>query len=731
MKIGCLTIPYGRKLVSHAVTITVLGILPHWAPAAANLLSKVEIRSEAAGVATLTLDGQELGWAKGGGFRIFDATSEKPVSLNNGVVSLVNGGTSFLAQGEGVRLQATFTPLSDRIVVQGQIENTVGDDRGFIVDYRLATLDPDAKFSGELDEALGLRDGPGREDNVFPLATLNVKGGAIAMAIPPQAPRVFGMVGSSEGLAVRFYLGTSAAPLRFPNRATFEFVIYRADPRWGFRSALERYYAMFPDYYAPRLKKEGLLMFQLADRLPANVSQYAYNLSESQLDPKVLRGAIARDEANGIATIPYMIVGQREMKFLPQLPKNYDEAMAIYNQWTIANHHGHPLVKENVASDGDIHLKEEVDSSAVKTFDGKFSIVVRNTSWGKNSVTFKTNPNPDLFADQQRKTVGSLAIQLQERWYKEHPEYDGVFIDSMGANWPAVLNYRRDHFAYARYPLTFDPWGQVALHNELSHYEYIETMRALMHPRGKVLYANGIYAYNSRGKKERKPGPGVEFQNISAMFQEFLATVAPPEHYRAGTRVGRFFDCALLDLASSEFGIKSTIQQCRDVRVLMGKKPYVFINYYWDDAAKVEEFINRSLSFGIFASNSTNFFTGVEYENHPQGYLRDKPLLDWFVPLVRMLSAAGWQPVRHASVDAVDVTCERFGQGDTVYYALYNNSEKPQACRLELNLRDLGFSPDNIDVSEIARQTSFDRTSTGLVLPLEAKRAYIVRVKRK
>lgn len=704
--------------------------LASFAPAAEEPVQRFELSGPAGGFASLVLDGQRIELPPGGGFRVFDATADRAVPLGGGVVTPRNQGVEFNAQGDGVRLRATFSPQRDHIRVAGVIENTRGDDRGFKVDYLLPAPSTGGVFSGELDEAAKLAEAA-EEGNVFPVATLSAGAQAVALAIPPDEPRVFGMVRERDGVAVRFYLGTSPATRRFPNAAPFVFLLYRADAKWGFRDALTRYYALFPDYYRPRLQKEGLMGFQLADRVPPNVAHYGWNLSESQWEPGVLRRAIQRDEANGIATIPYMIVGQREVKFLPELPRNYEQAMAVYEQWDISSHRKHPVTKENVASDGDIHLRQEVDASAIVATDGRFAIVVRDTPWGGKSVTFKTNPNPDLFADQGRPNVGSLALQLQERWFKEHPEYDGVFIDSMGANWPAVLNYRRDHFTYARYPLTFDPWGKVAIHNELSHYEYIETLRGAMRPRGKLLLANGIYAYNSRGTKDWKPGPGVEFQNLSGTFHEFQAGIAPPEHHRAGTRLGRFFDCALLDLASSEFGIKSTVQQCRDVRVFMGRKHYAFLNYAWEDGAKIEEFVNRSLAFGIYASTSTNFFTGVKYEDHPNGYLRDRALLDWYVPLVRMLSSAGWQPVTHATVQAKSMTCERFGRGDVTYLACHNDSDAAQSCEVRIDFAALGLPAGRVDVTEIARGAKLATRAGGVAFSADPRKTYILQLRAK
>lgn len=406
--------------------------------------------------------------------------------------------------------------------------------------------------------------------------------------------------------------------------------------------------------------------------------------------------------------------------------------MAAYEHWTVADQAAHPHTKENAAAQGDVHLKTEVDSSALHTADGGYSIVIRDTLWGGNSVTFKMNPNPDLFVDRGGTNVGRLALGAADRWLAKRPEYDGMFVDSLGANWPAALNYRRDHFAYARYPLTFDPEGKVALDNAISHYEYMETLREKMYATGRLTLGNGVYAYESRGAPEGEVA-GVELQinNATTTAQEFYKAKVPAEHYRIGSKVSRFFCSALLDVASSEFGVGSTVEMHQDVRVMLGRKPYAFLNYHWEDGAAVAAFVNRSLGHGIFASSCTNWHTGEQYESSPNGYGRDRELLAWYGPLVRLLSAAGWEPVRHARIEGEDITCERFGRGDVVYFSLYNDAAEARRIGLYVDLEGLGFGGRPASFAEIARGSELYHERDGtLRLVLEPKQAYIVAVRR-
>lgn len=720
--------PPKKHLLSVLAALVSL-TLGHARPAPSAV--QLKVGPDGAGPLTLSIGDRNLPVTGEGGFRIFDATTKAAVTLPQGKVSGSGKSVTFETKTDdaNVAIRARFEQMDDYVLVTGEVVNQRGDERGFILDYRLPRLAPDAVFSYHLEQSVPMDRATETENTALPLGAMSAGDAGIAMAIPPTEPRVFGLAADASGLSMRFYLGTSPAPRKFPNKATFAFIIYGIEPAWGFRSALSRYYGFFSEYYVQRLKKEGIFMFQMVDRMPTNIDQYGFNLSEPQWTEEQIGRALERDEKNNISTFPYMIVGQREIKFLPELPKNYDEAMEIYRKWTISDHGVRPLLKEAAAAHGDLFLKDEVDNSGIIDTDNRKVIVVRDTLWGNKSVTFKINPNPDLFADEHRRTTGSLALELAAKWIKMHPEYDGMFVDSMGANWPAVLNYRKEHFTYARYPLTFDPEGKVALQNDISHYEYIESLRKLMRASNRLVLANGVYVYDSRGRnKPTKETGGIEKQAVSAMFNEFLAAAVPPEHYRVGTRIGRFFDSALFDVASSEFGVKATLQQCRDVRVLLGRKPYAFLNYHWEDQAKINEFVNRCLSYGIFASTSTNFFSGVIYETNPNGYLRDKPLLDWYVPLVRTLTKAGWEPVRYAQVDNKAIATERFGSGSTVYYTFFNDTDTAQTGTLSIDLAALGFDPAKAAIKEIGRQSKLEQKNGAVTLSLEPKKCYVIQV---
>jgi hypothetical protein len=350
-----------------------------------------------------------------------------------------------------------------------------------------------------------------------------------------------------------------------------------------------------------------------------------------------------------------------------------------------------------VAAGDDVYLKEEVASSALKDAAGRYVIAIRKSSWGGNSVTFVTNPNPHLMEDKPgARSTGAEALARIHEWLARYPATDGIYIDSLGKAWCGKLDSRRDHFPYTHYPLTFDPAGRLAIHNVIAHYEFLEQLRAELHSQKRLLFANGVYLYAAK----------------------------QPE-YADVRETGRFFLAGLLDVAGSESGVQPSMQRWEFFRACMGPKPYLLLNYYWTNAAKVETYLNQALCYDVFAVNSN---LNGDYASDPQGYARDRKLFDWFVPLVRTLSKAGWQPVTHAASLTPDLRFERYGAGKEIFFTLYNPGparecvlriDKPPlalgaTARVEL-ISGPGLAGVEQDARSITLRTKLDANRTAVV----------------
>lgn len=642
----------------------------------------------------------------GGGFKLSDAATRAEIDLAGMVENRAGGGVIFkAAKGGDLELRAEFVPAAGFVRVNCSLTNLRGGERGILVDYTVPGFGEATVFGNSLNAVVPLKPGaPEVEGNVFPVGTIGPvdQAGqtAVALAIPPDAPCIFGVAGSGRGLTLRFYLGTSPETKRFANRADFSFVVYPVARGWEFRRAMAAYYGFFQEYYEVRTKKYGYLMFGAAGVDWPDLDFYAMN--------RVALGAtlerdLKRDDIQGIASVVYTNVGTQELAHLPKMPANLDEAWQMYQELVGAT------AEEWTQGGPEPTTAELIESSACGLSNGKLVMSPRYTGWGQNSIAFKTNPNPDLFGGTKR-SIGDVFLKRLQRLHGEHPQLDGVCVDSLGANWPATLNYRRDHFPWARYPLTTDAQGRVALHNEISYCEFMDTLRAWLRSRGGILYGNGLYEYPSRWTVE-------------------------PEHYRSrGVILGRFFLAARCDIGSSEAGTRATQGRFEFIRAAMGRKLYDLTNSEWEDAAATRDWFNRCLLYNIYGENTRRYDSDPAKIKpyHPEGYERDRETITWFMKTSRRLSAAGWEPVTLATAESKDgkVLVERYGSGQEIYLAVMNDGKEAASCTLRLDLAALGLQAGHFVVTEVAQGTAVKVTGPDAVtLDLPVRRTSVIQLR--
>lgn len=626
----------------------------------------------------------------GGGFSAYDFKTKREIPFTPRVPTRAGQGISSVWSGENLLCEVEYKALDQGVMVTGKLRGSPPITRAVVLSYTIPLAGEKLVFSPSLNQTVAVDAQTSGKGSVYPIAAMSGRVFGVAMAIPPTAPCMFNMVGSAEGLTLRMYLGLSPYT-KPPGTASFSFMIYECDAQWGFRDALRRYYDTFPDFYRHHGSRDGLWMFQTSG--PPNLGDFLYDETSMSVD---YSETLARDHKNGQLTFPYMIVGQREIKNLNGLPKSYEEAMAAYDAWSPPENALN--VKEALAAGGDVFLKHEVESSALKNHDGEYNIQIRNTDWGGDSVTFVMNPDPDLFEGTGKHTTGGDAMLRIHEWLKSYPATDGIYIDSLGANWCAKLNYRRDHFRYADIPLTFDKDGNVCLHNQLSHYEFLQPIRDELHREGKLLMANGVYNYTPKE---------IEYADVKD--------------------TGRFFLAALVDIAGAESSTPSQ-DRCEFYRAAMSQKPYLVLKYHWENVDNVQEVFNHCLCYGVLVTCSNGL--GKTYWTDPNGYPRDKSLYEWYVPLVRTLSKAGWEPVTWASSPTEGLRFERYGSGDEVYFTIYNTGPE-QECALYIDTVSLHLGKD-LKIEQISGPGFISAETSGGRLTVRTKiasnRTAVIRV---
>ncbi|MBC7287926.1 MAG: hypothetical protein H5T86_07760 [Armatimonadetes bacterium] len=231
---------------------------------------------------------------------------------------------------------------------------------------------------------------------------------------------------------------------------------------------------------------------------------------------------------------------------------------------------------------------------------------------------------------------------------------DGQYIDSleMACTTP---NYRREHFAFADIPLVFDAGGRVC---QLGHFlvmEMIDRMEQMLRPHGKWLFANAVLY--------RFPWPAGWLDIFGTETNwNYRGNYAPTS------------DATMLYW-----------------RAMCYKRPYLTLqNTDFDKFPPelVRKYFERCCYYGVLPSMfSPEASSSSSYWVRPDLYNRDRPLFKKYIPVIRRIAEAGWEPTTYATTNREDIWVERFGGGKEVYFTIFNdNREKAQTASITIEL---------------------------------------------
>jgi hypothetical protein len=107
-----------------------------------------------------------------------------------------------------------------------------------------------------------------------------------SLAVPMHEPQVFrlGYDATRQALEAEFDIGLSPDAKKSPCRASFRLLVYPHDPQWGFRSAQEGFYKLFPAYEKRRAGAGGIWLIGLRPGAMASPWDWGFRFEEHGLD---------------------------------------------------------------------------------------------------------------------------------------------------------------------------------------------------------------------------------------------------------------------------------------------------------------------------------------------------------------------------------------------------------------------------------------------------------------
>jgi len=624
-------------------------------------------------------------------------------------------GTATLETATTVRLMGTAQQQSFNILITGGlpyllIDGTVtgdGSDHAFLLDFRLPvdangwtwgnrinqpeTIDTSSignwyfandVFRGPKHPYLSINPYGAISRTTSPAMGLSLT----PLFYPPQAYAI--QYNSQFGFRLEFELGTTPKTLKHPNTAEFHFVLYRHNPAWGQRSAVERFQGFFPAWFDRTVSGGNWFLDQVGhdavtghDNLPPTPEDFRLKFGQGTRwddDYTIAHGILTLREQepwawHGFTTDPALVEA---------------ETADTSASWSGACHcPGNRGLRNPEAAQAVLNsAAQNPDGSYVGPDDPGFWADPDGTSW-----RWMLNPDPDTSPDPsdpeastslqnwRHFTPGTTAagnLQFREWYYQWEGtsltapsvsnQFSGLFHSAVGdywfdatngyrTGWAIVHNFTPAHWAYYDYsPGIY--WGGfgnglVTMYGPLSNVKLLKRSYEQMHDEGRVVYAD-----------------------MNPAFENALA--AP------------FLDTWGVQAAVSQVPVTDQAL----MRSLAGPKPLSFLYGHYDTSGNghpaTEAEIKAALPFAIYpGAGHPDYSTSdsaTEYENLRSVYQQYMPVFD-------ALDAAGWHPITAAHPADATQILERFGPdaSGAIYYVL--RAVSAGAGTVTVSSSDLGW----------------------------------------
>lgn len=655
-------------------------------------------------VARITLDGTPVGASSAdcpSGLLVRDATQSDPPVMVGGRIA---GTGHELTQTAHLReleltVNATYRTCADYVEIAGTIADDRGADRAVTVYLALPLADgpwqwwdsvaaarTTAADSTELSYLeSGTEYGLDGSHSKYPLGAVTLPDSAgLTLAVRMDEPVVHRIAYNPRlqlfYLAIDFGLApehrANGRPL---SAAPFRILLYRHDPGWGFRSALDRYYRFFPDFFTKRVAREGSWyvwgdMSKTAGALDAG---FAFHWGP------VATEAVQWDNAHGPLALFYIEpqTYQQTMEDFDRAPQ-YQEALERLRKLVAGDpqelqvveaqpYHVYPMslapgtVTERIRA-----TAQAVQKSLNHDVADQPSCLIGQFPWMNKSkwgAILSCNLAPRIPAGRGQFNLEQVIVPSLESMQAQGAHYDGIALDSLGGYGEhARANYRRELFPYGDAPLSFSAVDrrpvQVAAFTTVEWTRYLATA---MHPQNRILMANCSWNYT----------PG--WLTFAAPYLDVFGAEAP-----------QFADPDFIRAIAYR-------KPCTDLPY--DPRPQWEVPWHWLHAI------------------------------HP-GHGNDLPAMQSCVKLLRDLVAAGWEPITGARATPAQIRIERYGAGDHVYLAVHNPTGQATAAQLQLDQAVLGAGQFAAAVQPADQPAGID--GGHIQLSLNAQETVVIELRR-
>ena len=570
-------------------------------------------------------------------------------------------------------MEARIQGLSDRIAIEGALRDTTGKERCIQLTYRLPVAAADWRWYTGLDRfqviepgrtytnATEIGRGTNRYISPWPYSSIDGPDAGLSLAVPMDRPAVYQMGYDQEGYyTIRLDFGLSPDTAKLPGQAKFALVLSRHDPRWGMRAAAKSYFAMFPHLFETRTRPGATFGNPLIAQVEGLEDFGAMYGDRHGGDVRWIK--LANDA--GMYTMTYNEPWMWRSRFgqvsQPALPAA--EEMVVREQrdidlWDRKDSHDY----------GQVPRAYSVRAFLNSVFHDEFDQPIMNGTrtyrareGGRDRVVeWLTNSDPEIVGPFGQPNRGMLSWTYEygndvAGAQKLGGSASGIRYDSLG-EWVhlGAENFRREQFAFADIPLTFS--YRVGRPCQLGYFcalEYMTFVRREMLAQNGITYANGgvdvpWFTWLLDGISREGWAPDPEgFQRIRMlMYQKTCGDWG-------AARIGRL------------------------------------------SAAEIERRLNTCLTYA--------WWPGIDGAPQ-QTFDQKRALYKKYIPVLRALAQAGWEPLTYATVKPQGTLIERFGgeKNRPLFFTIRNIGQTSRTVSVSIDTEALGFYPERVRLLDV------------------------------
>jgi len=630
------------------------------------------------------------------GFFARDVAIESDMTVFAGTTSVEDGlvSSDLKAAQLGLGLRADYRSVGDHLTVDVTVSDLRGEDRAVTVFFALPypagepvwwddivnsrAADRNKTFGAFVTAPAGANG----NHSAYPFGCVSGDDG-LAMGIPMDYPihHRIAASGGSKQLYLAVDLGLTEATTKFPGQASFSFVIYRCDGRWGLRSAAERYYAIYPKLFEKRMERDGgWVCWGSVDELE-NIDELGFlyhwgpgGANAISYDDKIdIYSFLYNDSMRYFADIgqfdhrPSAEEAADAMQALLSSDDPREHVMSARPEATGRNRYaGRERGSGREAAEA--WLREgiaAVETSAMRGPDGRVQVgyLVNREDWGGTdwwTGRCSCNIDPDIDGGWGQFVFDKWLGPEIEGLRAAGAEYDGVGLDNFFSN-ARMLDFSREHLAACDFPPPFatGDFRPVILGDTIM-YEWTRELKSRLEAEGKWLIANTCH-------------------------QPFT------------------FSQHLLDMNGLEWGL---VAHSPITRTLAYHKQVVSLPVKPEHYE--ETFIKSHLPMGVVPGGYGRvavFGPGTEV-----GTLYEK-----YVPILLRMQSAGWEPIPWARCDNADVSVERFGSALPLVFSLHNHAADAREVTVTVELATLGAGAATV-ASDLVEGTDLQAKVVGETL---------------